>query len=277
MTSALALPASADPHHAAPAAAAADPALRAARAFLRPANARRGASLGFLGATRHVASPAGRIAVAEAGAGRTVLLIHGWEGQAADLAAFAAPLIAAGHRVVALDLPAHGESAGDTVSIPLAAQALQAVQAEVGPLHAAIGHSVGSAVLVEAMAHGLNVGRVAVLAAPARYADYARGFAAQAGLDAAQTARMLQALKQQGVDVAAVAIPLAAARLHQPALFVHSADDRTVPIVDAQASVAAWAGARLLRVDGLGHRRLLQAPEVVAAVCGFVMADEGSL
>ena len=41
-------------------------------------------------------------------------------------------------------------------------------------------------------------------------------------------------------------------------------------MADAEAASAAWPGARLLRVDGLGHRRLLSDPQVVAAVTGFV-------
>ena len=56
----------------------------------------------------------------------------------------------------------------------------------------------------------------------------------------------------------------------QPALYVHSADDQVVAIADAEAAAAAWRGARLLRVDGLGHRRLLSDAQVVAAVTGFV-------
>src|SRR5213082_3427517 len=46
------------------------------------------------------------------GAGPAVLLVHGWEGRGAQLGALVDPLVEAGYRVIALDGPAHGDSAG---------------------------------------------------------------------------------------------------------------------------------------------------------------------
>jgi pimeloyl-ACP methyl ester carboxylesterase len=215
----------------------------------------------------------GRIALRRAGRGPRVLLLHGWEGQASDLAAFAAPLIDGGFEVIAMDLPAHGASAGRQTSIPHSAQALQAVGTALGPLHAVIAHSVGAAVVGEALHGSLDAGRVVMIGAPAHYAAYARQVAAFAGLDAEGTAQMLALLRERiGVDVHEVSLPARAARFTQPALFIHSADDRVVAIADSLASAAAWPGARHLRVDGLGHRRILGDAGVVAATVAFVAA-----
>lgn len=253
-----------------------DPAIeRAALAFLTPSPLAKAPSLDFLpGARRRlIDSPSGALAVAEWGDGPAVLLLHGWDGKASDLAAFAPPLLAAGHKVMAVNLPAHGESAGERTSIPGSARAFVAAQDALGPLHAVVAHSIGTAVTVEAVALGLPVQRLALISAPARYAMYAKGFAAQAGLSPEQTEQMLQVLREMGVDVHAISTPRRAAGLQQPVLFAHSADDRVVPIADAEASHAKWAGpAQFLRLEGLGHRRILQAPEVVAAVTAFVTA-----
>ncbi len=253
-----------------------DPAIeRAALAFITPSPAAKEPSLDFLpGARRRrIDSPSGPLAVAEWGDGPAVLLLHGWDGKASDLAAFAQPLLAAGRKVIAVNLPAHGESAGERTSIPGSARAIVAAQEAIGPLQAVVAHSIATAVIVEAAALGLPVQRLALISAPARYAMYAKGFAAQAGLSAEQTEAMLLALRDMGVDVHAISTPRRAASLHQPVLFVHSADDRVVSIADAEASYAKWAGpAQFLRLESLGHRRLLQAPEVVAAVTAFVTA-----
>lgn len=246
---------------------------RAALAFLTPAPAAKAPSLDFLpGARRRqIHTPDGHLAAAEWGEGPTVLLLHGWEGRASDLAAFAPPLLQAGYRVLALNLPAHGESQGEHTSIPASARALLAAQHDWGgTLHAVVAHSVGTAVVVEAMAQGLQVGRVALVSPPARYVDYAHGFARQAGLSPEQTEALMQALLRLGVDTASIHTPRRARTLTTPALLVHSADDRVVPIGNAEAIAQAWAGSRLMRVDGLGHRRLLQAPEVVSEVTAFV-------
>lgn len=219
----------------------------------------------------NIDTPSGRIALQRTGQGRPVLLLHGWEGQAADLAAFAPPLLAAGFQVLAMDLPAHGGSEGRQTHIPHSARALRAVGDALGPLHAVIAHSVGSAVLAEAMHAGLQAERAVLIAAPAHYADYARQVGTLAGLDAAGIARLLDLLREPlGVDIHQVSLPGRAASLSQPALFIHSADDRVVAIADSEVSAAAWPGAHHLRLDGLGHRRILQAPAVVTAALQFI-------
>lgn len=249
---------------------------QAARAFLTPRPSAVPVPLQLPDATA-LRLPTAEVDLAALAAGRgpTVLLVHGWEGQASDLQAIADALLTRGFRVVALDLPAHGASGGRRTSIPASARALLQAAPALGPLHAVVAHSVGSAVAVTAMARGLAVGRAVMLAAPAFYADHAHAFARQLGLDAAATTQMIERLRDEGVDVDAIAAPALVRGLRQPALYVHSADDRVIPIADARAACAAWPGARLWQVDGLGHRRLLGDPAVVGAVARFVA--EGAL
>jgi len=220
-----------------------------------------------------VDTPSGRIALRRAGHGPRVLLLHGWEGQSADMAAFAAPLIEAGHEVVVMDLPAHGASEGRQTHIPHSARALLAVGQALGPLLAVVAHSVGSAVLAEALHQGLEARRAVLIGAPAHYAAYARQVAAIAGLDAAGTERLLQLLTAPlGLDIHEVSLPARAPALRQAALFIHSADDKVVRISDSEASAAAWPAARHWRLDGLGHRRILADPGVVRASVVFVQS-----
>jgi pimeloyl-ACP methyl ester carboxylesterase len=224
------------------------------------------------GARLWLEGPAGRLSVLRAGQGPAVLLVHGWEGHASDMAGFIPGLLEAGLSVVVPDLPAHGASAGEQASIPLATSALLAVQAVLGDFHAVIAHSIGCAVSVEAMARGLRVGRAVLIASPARYSDHLRGVAANLGLSPAQTAELAAELLRRGVDVDALDSPRAAHGLRQPVLLLHSADDRVVPIRTSMELAAAWPGAQLRRLDGLGHRRILAAPEVVEAALAFAAA-----
>ncbi|NRF67399.1 alpha/beta fold hydrolase [Aquincola sp. S2] len=218
-------------------------------------------------------TPSGSIALRRSGHGPRVLLLHGWEGQAADLAAFAPPLLDAGFEVITMDLPAHGASSGRQTSIPQSARALKAVGDVLGPLHAVIAHSVGSAVLGEALHHGLDAGHAVMIGAPAHYAAYARQVAAFAGLDEEGTQRMLELLREPlGVNIHEVSLPARAVHFTLPALFIHSSDDRIVAIADSLASAAAWRGARHLRVEGLGHRRILGDANVIAAALKFITA-----
>jgi pimeloyl-ACP methyl ester carboxylesterase len=198
-------------------------------------------------------------------------MIHGWGGNASDMAAFVAPLLKTGYEVIIPDLPGHGDSEGETVSVPNAAQALLELQKHTGPFHALVAHSVGTAAAVLAMREGLKVDRAVLIAPPARYSDYAAGFARQLGLSGAQTLEMIEVLRQLGHDVASVDSPAAARNLWQAALVVHSNDDRVVSADDGREIAAAWPASRIVLVDGLGHRRILEAPEVVAQVVSFIV------
>ncbi|MEY4563115.1 MAG: hypothetical protein RLZZ618_2392 [Pseudomonadota bacterium] len=245
-----------------------------ARAFLRPRPPTEPRSpLPEGGESLHITTPEGEVALQRTGTGPVVLLLHGWEGHVSDLAAFVPPLLAAGLSVVAMHLPAHGESPGRQTSIPQSARALLAVGESIGPFAGVIAHSIGSAVLVEALNAGLVAQRVVMISAPARYERYARGAAAAAGLDAEGTEEFLAVLSHtMQADIREVSLPQRAPLRHEPALFVHSSDDRVVSIEDSLASAAAWPGARHQRVEGLGHRRILGDASVVAPVVAFVAA-----
>jgi pimeloyl-ACP methyl ester carboxylesterase len=211
----------------------------------------------------------GRIAVRRHGKGPQVLLVHGWGGIGGDLAWFVQPLAAAGFRTLTADLPAHGQSDGDAMSIPQAAKALLEVERAVGHLHAVIAHSMGAAITVEAMGIGLNPDGVVLIGAPAHYINHAHAVAAQAGLDADAFEEMLAILKVHGIDVRDISTPKIAEHLTTPALFVHSTDDQVVPIADAIEASTAWRRSQLVSVQHLGHRRVLKAPSVINAAVTF--------
>jgi hypothetical protein len=52
---------------------------------------------------------------------------------------------------------------------------------------------------------------------------------------------------------------------------VHDVEDEEVPYADA-TRLGDLLGARVLRTQGLGHRRILFAPEVVSAIVEFIEA-----
>ncbi len=214
-----------------------------------------------------------------AGTAPTVLLVHGWEGQMYDLGPFVEPLLAAGFRVVAFDAPAHGRSFGDRSSLPEMAKAVRAVARAAGPLHGAIGHSLGAAALMLALEEGLRIGRVVLAATPAEPMDYALLCAKAHRLDADETAEMLRRLDAElPRPITGLSLARIAGGLSTPALFLHATDDRIAQVGAALHVAALWKGARVHLEDGLGHRRLLKAPQVVAEAVGFLAAgiDRGN-
>ncbi|MEC9356798.1 MAG: alpha/beta fold hydrolase [Pseudomonadota bacterium] len=223
-----------------------------------------------------VETPQGRVAVglwsphSDAEQAPLALLVHGWEGAASDLAAFVEPLRLSGYRVVAPDLPAHGDSEGERSSIAQAAEALLAVARRFGAPQALVAHSVGCAVAVVAQHRGLAAAGLALLATPARYADYAQAFGQACGLDHQGRLEMLDALRQLGVDVAGIDSPALVSGFDIPGLILHSQDDPVVPIANGRAVAQAWPGCEFVAVDGLGHYRLLRDAGIVSRVVSFV-------
>ena len=207
------------------------------------------------------------------GAGPTVLLVHGWEGQAAQLSPLIGPLVARGLRVVVFDHLAHGQSPGRRSTLPLMARAVLTVGRAVGPLEAVVGHSLGGTASALALAWGLEAARCALLCPPLEVPPFARAVAAGLGLGEAGALRMLARLAREVGPLEALDLRRVAPRLRLPLLVLHDEADREVPFAHGEALAAAWPGARLLPLRGLGHRRLLRDPEVIRAVAEFVAPD----
>src|SRR3546814_7172404 len=55
-----------------------------------------------------------------------------------------------------------------------------------------------------------------------------------------------------------------------PGLILHSRDDRVVPLQHSRENAAAWPGASLRVLDGLGHRKLVSDADVQAGLLHFI-------
>lgn len=217
------------------------------------------------------------------GEGPAIYLLHGWGGWRGQLAGLAEPLAAAGYRVVALDALGHGESGagrlgGRRTTLVEAAEAVTAVAAVTGPAHAVIAHSAGCLGAALAVQAGLPAGRLVFIAPLADPMPYAYRFTGALGLsDRSRPAfqRRITALIDR--DPAELSVPAVAGRAGPgelpPLLVIHDRHDREIGYADGCAVAAAWPGSRLLTTDGLGHRRILADPAVIAATVAFATAE----
>ena len=208
---------------------------------------------------------------------RSVILMHGWTGEAAFMSAFVAPLQRAGFRVVAFDLPAHGQSTGRHLNVPIGVASLAAVARVFAPVHAIVAHSFGGSIALAALAGTVpaqprvSAARLALIGSPASMAEVALWFGATVGLGArGQRALEARIHTVAGVPVADFEGKAQLARFGQPTLVLHCRDDREVPFAHAQALAEAGPFVRLEPVQKLGHRRILQSRQVAASVADFV-------
>lgn len=214
---------------------------------------------------------AGPLPVWTWGDGPPVLLVHGWGGRGTQLGAFVPPLLADGFSVVAFDGPGHGQTPPRRVTLPEMAEAVRAVAAAAGPVRAVVAHSIGALAAAVAMRDEPGPEAAVFLGAPADITGPSFTFAA--GLGLSRRARdLMQARIEARVGVPWTALDLR--RLAPPApwplLVVHDRGDGEVGWQDGVAIARAWPGAALLTTEGLGHRRILRDPTVVAAAAAFI-------
>lgn len=208
---------------------------------------------------------------------KTVVLVHGWTGRSSYMLSFASPLLARNYRVVAVDLPAHGESSARQLHLPKAVNALSELHRRTGPWHSIIAHSFGGAVAC-ALVSGLipvfakvPLQRLVLIATPHSMQWIFHGFGRAVGLN-----RKTQSLFD-GLVMPLAGRPLAhfegAEMLQEasvPTLLLHAPDDREVPFSGAQAMAAISGNVTLQPMPGLGHRRILYAPDTIRAATEFV-------
>jgi pimeloyl-ACP methyl ester carboxylesterase len=210
------------------------------------------------------------------GRGPVVFMVHGWHGSAAHFVEFVQPLTEAGFRAVAFDAPAHGDSPGDRTTLPAIVDAMAALARQVSPIHALIAHSFGvmcaTAALIE---QRIASGRVICISPPAHMESLFISFSDTLGLPPGVQAGFRARFERDfGADVWSRFSPVNhAATLRMPALFFHDTNDRSVPIEEAELLVRSWSGARLVRTEKLGHRRILADASVIRQVVAFVGAD----
>lgn len=213
----------------------------------------------------------GRLRAWRFGDGPTVLLVHGWSGRGSQMASFAPPLVAGGLSVVTFDAPAHGRSSGRLASVPLFADALAAVHAHVGGVRAVVAHSMGAPSVALALLRGLRLD-AAVFVGPPRspvepFRQFCEAFELSPRVRAATLARLEARLNTRFDEFD---LPRLARSFSTPLLVVHDRDDAEVAWDAGAAIAASWPGATFMSTEGLGHSRVLRAPEVVSRVAAFV-------
>lgn len=201
-----------------------------------------------------------------------VVLVHGWGGRGTQLRAFVDPLLERGYSVVAFDAPGHGMTGGSESSLPHFLHGLNAVLDHLGPVHAIVGHSLGAAVTAMAVARRRAPMRTVLIAPPASLTDSTRRVASALEWPEALRAAVQRRIEYRfGVNWNTFEAEHTVGE--QALLLIHDRHDREVPLAEGLRYLRSWPRARLLETRGLGHRRILEDPTVIAAVADFIAGD----
>ena len=202
------------------------------------------------------------------------LLVHGWSSFGLRFLPWVARLRQAGLAVVTFDQPGHGCSSGELCTLPDFINTIHAIGHRYGNAALAIGHSLGATAVTLAIGDSWRAERVVVIAAPADMASQAERFMRYMWLGEHLRERFFGWHERiTGVNVHELEVRRRLPALGQPCLIVHDFDDHEVPWGDGELYARQWNRARLLTTQGLGHNRVLDAPDVIEAVLAFVRGE----
>jgi pimeloyl-ACP methyl ester carboxylesterase len=188
---------------------------------------------------------------------------------------YADPLVKAGFRVVAVDMPGHGGSVGERSDLRSFVAAIGLAADAARPLAGAVGHSLGATALTVALAEGLACPRLVgfgmgvwLETLPERFCD---NLHLSRRLRAAFWRRLGQTFALS--DWRAWSADAIAPRMTTPALFIHDRGDLETSYTGSVAVARLWPNARLHLTDGHGHNRVLAVPRVVSEVVSFLRGE----
>jgi pimeloyl-ACP methyl ester carboxylesterase len=222
-----------------------------------------------------------RIAGESWGDGPAVYLVHGWGGCRAHLGVFVKPLVEAGHRVIAFDLPSHNDSdpgdlAPGRTTIVECAEAVAGFVRAHGPARAIVAHSLGAKAAALAVSRGTPAERLVFIAPMGDFSWYLDIFADRHGFGP----RIREGLHRRldgrlGVPLFDTDISRVADKIDvlPPLLIVHDPDDPDSPYATSERIVDEWPGAGLVTTRGLGrlaHYRILRHRPAINAGVDFI-------
>ncbi len=203
------------------------------------------------------------------GRGPTVMMVHGWQGHSGHFRSLGDRLVDDGFTVITFDMPAHGETSGRLTSLVEFMETVRLVAEFVGPIHGIVAHSLGATATALALARGLPVENV-TLVAPMISFDFALDeFSKILHLDpalreaAAQGTEQRLGLNRTEADLKTLKLPAL------DMLLFHDRDDERTPFEHSTELARLWKNVEFYPTDGYGHREVLNAPEVGASISQF--------
>jgi pimeloyl-ACP methyl ester carboxylesterase len=212
------------------------------------------------------------VTVAGWGQGPAVVGVHGWAGGAAQLTTLLRAVVAAGFSFFSFDAPAHGGAPSGSADVGVFADALAAVSARLGNVHAVVAHSLGATAAALAVSRGLTL-RGLVMIAPIPSLEFAlERFVEFVGLSRTTREQLGQrAAERAGLQPSEHGLLTLGAGVGH-VLVIHDRSDRMVPVEQSRDLARHWPHARLIETERRGHNRILQDSEVARSTAAYLAA-----
>ena len=189
------------------------------------------------------------------GSGPTVLLIHGWESNAHRWWRLIEVLQSHHYNIVSFDAPAHGNSTGKILNVPLYTESLEIVSQHYQPeFH--IGHSVGALTTIfHYYKHQPTyIKKLVSLGAPSELSEIMKDYQKILSMNN-MVMRGLDSLIQQrfGFTIKEFSGYSFAQSIDIPGLIIHDVYDKITPVEASRGIHKNWKDSTYIETSGLGH------------------------
>jgi len=185
----------------------------------------------------------------------TVLLVHGWESNSFRWRNLIAKLREAHYNIFAFDAPAHGNSSGKILYVPLYADCVQHMIQLFDPQHL-IGHSVGGMTILynQSIYPHLGVKKIVTIGSPSEFYEILDHY--QQLLHFNQRVRKAfedYILERFGFHVRDFSSSKFVENNGKAGLLLHDELDTLAPFHASEKVHEHWKGSQFIRTKGLGH------------------------
>lgn len=189
------------------------------------------------------------------GTGPTVLLIHGWESNAHRWWKLVNVLQKQNYNVITFDAPAHGNSTGKILNVPLYTESLQIVSQHYKPdVH--VGHSIGALTTIfHYYTHQpAYIKKLVSLGAPSELSEIMKDYQAILSMNNS-VMKGIDGLVQKrfGFSIDEFSGYRFAKSIDVPGLIIHDLYDRITPVQASRGIHENWKDSIYIETSGLGH------------------------
>ncbi len=204
---------------------------------------------------------------------RKILLVHGWSGRGTQLVKIADELVKLGFSTISFDAPAHGKSEGKTTLMPEFIASILELDKQFGPFEFAIGHSLGSMSILNAVKQNFKVKKVAIIGSGDIIQDIIDDFVQKLEMKPEIGNKLREYFeKKYGLEMNSFSASRAAESVEIPVLILHDENDDDVPVKAAHHIHQHLKTSELMITHGLGHRKILGNTEVIQKIVEFITA-----
>ncbi len=206
------------------------------------------------------------------GGKKTILLIHGWEGQAGNFSDLVEELLRNDFTVYAFDAPSHGFSTKGKTSLfeftELVGLLIRKFQVK-----NLISHSFGGVATTYALYNNpeLEIDKYVLLTTPDKFRERIDDVASTVGVTDKVKNRLIRKLEMEiGKDVNDLNVSSFVKDINvRQSLIIHDKNDKVIPVKISRRVSENWQESEFTEVEGTGHFRILRSNEVIEIVNNY--------